>query len=113
MIMSFILPTTTPPPTTTATTPTVLCSGDERRDLPLPLLSPTMVVIVATTDAPTTEDTIEDTGDVRRGQPPLNLLLSPTMGMDTMAMDTVDTDPPTMDMDTTGDRKMIDNTGHF
>ena len=73
-----------------------------------------MVAIVATTDARTTEDTIEDTGDERRGQPPLNLLLSPTMGTeDIMAMDTVDTDPPTMDMDTTGDRKMIDNTGHF
>ena len=69
---------------------------------------------MATTDARTTEDTIEDTGDERRGQPPLNLLLSPTMGTeDIMAMDTVDTDPPTMDMDTTGDRKMIDNTGHF
>ena len=72
-----------------------------------------MVAIVATTDARTTEDTIEDTGDERRGQPPLNLLLSPTMGTEAMAMDTVDTDPPTMDMDTTGDRKMIDNTGHF
>ena len=70
-----------------------------------------MVAIVATTDAPTTEDTTEDTGDARRGQPHLNHLQSPTMGTeDTMAMDT---DPPTMDMDTTGDRKMIDNTGHF
>ena len=51
---------------------------------------------MATTDTPT----MEDTGDARRDQPPLNLLLSLTMGMDPMAMDT---DTPTMD--TIGDRQ--------
>ena len=44
--------------------------------------------------------TMEDTGDARRDQLPLNPLPSLTMGMDPMAMDT---DTPTMD--TTGDRQ--------
>merc|ERR1712122_420858 len=53
-------------------------------------------------------DTMEDTGERRRGplMPSLQLMLMPSLGMDITDMDTVhtmDTDTGDMDMEATGD----------